>query len=280
MSVDAYDKVACDNIYHRLLHYPRSQGTKNHLEVARRSRMDLSIETIVSIPSEVHSLMAVMCFQDARGVYDFWSGTGTISQVLREYDVPVRNFDINPGSPARQADALDLQTYTSQQASKNGSLNAVGINVIILSPDFRFVDLAVVLAVRAVNQVACIHVPANYIASGHQARINYFNDLRAQGRLLQIQCLPKGPTGFSNQWIVVFQNGIDKRHLLHTGEPIMYSDRRLEDGTLHHRALVTHDLSFDDIEKIKDKADDGTLYPPDLTYRSLRFDSQHIDRAL
>jgi hypothetical protein len=188
------------------------------------------------MPSEVRSLLAIVNFTALDGIYDLWSGTRTIEMVLYQERILVHSSDANPRSPAEHADALDVATYSARRSRPGG------LQVIISSPDFRFVDLAIPLAVHAVGLVACFHVPGDYLSNAHPARMLYFLKLRTQNRLHVIQNLPKGPTGRSNMWVVIFQAGIDRNSLLHGDAPIMYASHKEFDGTLQYRAQVWSDL--------------------------------------
>ena len=117
---------------------------------------------------------------------------------MAEAFVEVHSSDWNPHAVGEQADALSTVTYQHLKGCPGG------LQAIVSSPDFSVIDIAVrALAVAAVDVAACLHVPGDYMSNAHTARICYLVDLRAQGRLMLIQCLPKGPTGRSNMWLVV-----------------------------------------------------------------------------
>ena len=209
--------------------YPQADGYESAREVHRRSKMDLGLQTVVTMPSEIHGLCRVLDWEKISqwGIYDLWAGTGTIAKVFRQYGVHIRSCDANPAAPAEQRDALDIETYRELAAREEG------IGAIVSSPDFRFVDLALALAVKAARIVTCFHVPGDYLSNGHPARITYFLELKAQGRVAMAQNLPKGPTGRSNQWLIVFGPAVrHKDYLL----PVMYSEQ--EGGHDKHRIMM------------------------------------------
>ena len=56
-----------------------------------------------------------------------------------------------------------------------------------------------------------------------------WSGLRAQGRLAMAQNLPKGPIGRSNQWIVIFQAGVNPADYL-TGSIFSEEQQGPDDG--------------------------------------------------
>ena len=241
-AVHAMDRSIAHNLPGAIDYYPRSDGTERRKEVIRRSKMKLGLKTVVTMPSEVHSLLQILDLQELDGVYDLWSGTGTIEAVMAEAFVEVRSSDWNPYAVGEQADALSTVTYQRLRERPGG------LQAIVSSPDFSVIDIAVAFAVAAVEVVACLHVPGDYMSNAHSARIDFLMDLRAQGRLMLIQCLPKGPTGRSNMWLVVFKNNINKSQFIRDGfsRPIMYTEDVDEEGTTLHRAMVWEDIMWDD----------------------------------
>ena len=157
--------------------------------------------------------------------------------------VEVRSSDWNnPHAVGEQADALRTVTYERLRGRPGG------LQAIVSSPDCSVIDIAVAFAVAAVDVVACLHVPGDYMSNAPAASIDYLVDIRVQGRLMLIQCLPKGPTGRSNMWLVVFKNNVNKSQYIRDGfnRPIMYTENVDEEGTTLHRAMVWEDVMWDD----------------------------------
>ena len=215
--------------------YPVSDGWERTPETKRRSKMPLGLETIVTMPSEVRTLLQFVDLTNITGIYDLWSGTRTIEMVLYQHSVKVHSSDFNPKSPAGHADAMDVATYSGYKQRPEG------LKVIISSPDFRLVDIAVALAVQAVELFACIHVPGDYLSNAHPARLQFFMHLRAKKRIILIQNLPKGPIGRSCQWIVIFQKMIDPRRFLVGKVLALYVENTDQEGELQYRGQVWAD---------------------------------------
>ena len=97
------------------------------------------------------------------------------------------------------------------------------------------------LAIEAVELVACFHVPGDYLSNAHAARLQYFLELRAQKRVRLIQNFPKGPVGRSNMWVIIFQAGVDKKPLTAGGTAHLYADHTEADGSLQYRGMVWDD---------------------------------------
>ena len=233
-------RLAAQNL--RTLHapppvpYPSSDGNEQSAEVKRRSRLPLGMETVVTLPSEVRTLLNMINFKGVMGICDFWCGTRTIEMVFYQCGFRVHSSDINPLSPAGHADALSACTYSTQKQRPGG------LQVLVSSPDFKFLDIAVALAVQSVQLFACIHVPGDYLSNAHPARNQYFMALRTQRRLRIITNLPKGPVGRSNQWLIIFQKDIDPRPYLIGNPPNMSVEHTTVDGELRYRGQAWGDV--------------------------------------
>ncbi len=89
-----------------------------------------------------------------------------------------------------------------------------GPDVIVTSPWFAVLDLALPLAVEAAQVAACIHVPGHYMASGLGPRYAYLRQLQHCNRLVVLLGLPCGPMGWRCTWIVVFNYAALRAKLL------------------------------------------------------------------
>jgi hypothetical protein len=213
--------------------YPRSDGNETPVECKRRSKLELGLPTVVTTPSEVRSLLSLINLDNVDSICDPWSGTGTIAAVFLHVGLTVESLDANPRSPAIRRNALDVNTYSSLRD------RAQELDVIVCSPDFSVLDIAIPLAVQAVKIMACIHVPGDYLSNAHIARIEYFLDLRTERRLFVAQNLPKGPTGRSNQWLIVFACGINARDYLDTNMKFSQNTKEWPPGSsFSHRVQL------------------------------------------
>ncbi len=78
-----------------------------------------------------------------------------------------------------------------------------GIDCIVSSPDFRFMDLALPVTVAAAKHAVCIHAPGEYVPNAPLARQHVINRWKAAGLWYEIMDLPKGPRGWGCYWIVI-----------------------------------------------------------------------------
>jgi hypothetical protein len=67
--------------------------------------------------------------------------------------------------------------------------------LVVCSPWFSVLDVALPLAVAASRSVVCMHVPGHYVASGLEPRYTYLRELQRQGRAGWLCCwvCPEGP---------------------------------------------------------------------------------------
>ena len=104
--------------------------------------------------------------------------------------------------------------YWAEQASANSSR----LGVIITSPHWHYLDLAVPLAVEYAEDVACIHVPWTYFSDMPERRKRYLVDLARSKRLHVIQCKSAGATGKVCAWLVIFKDDHARQQLALTRE--------------------------------------------------------------
>jgi hypothetical protein len=65
-------------------------------------------------------------------------------------------------------------------------------SVIVTSPWFSVLDIALPVIVESATVVACIHVPGHFLASGLGPRYAYLRRLQQCGRLVVLFGLPRG----------------------------------------------------------------------------------------
>jgi hypothetical protein len=142
-----------------------------------------------------------------------FNGAGGISTALRA--AGMRCMRTNDLAQVRAADLHEdaLQPAFYQQYSKKFGQP----DVIVTSPWFSVLDLALPLIVDAVKVVACVHVPGHYIASGLGPRYAYLRQLQRAGRVVVLFGVPRGPMGWRCAWLIVFRSAALRDQLLKTG---------------------------------------------------------------
>jgi hypothetical protein len=92
-----------------------------------------------------------MSFTRCQSIVDPWSGLGTIKKTFAEAGHAVHSNDLHPNACADgHSDALLYETYANWRHTNN-------LEVIVTSPHFTFLDIALPLAAGMVRDVACVH---------------------------------------------------------------------------------------------------------------------------
>jgi hypothetical protein len=100
--------------------------------------------------AEVQPLFTSLDFSSCSSFYDPFAGSGTISSAFQQQGYAVRNHDLNPyWGHATAADALQPDSYL------------LPYQVIVTSPPFELLDVALPLLAAKAAVVACIHVPGH-----------------------------------------------------------------------------------------------------------------------
>jgi hypothetical protein len=188
---------------------PTSTGTETDAEslAANLAAYDTAGTTIVmTLPSELADLLHHVDFSTCGHVLDPWSGTGSIAAALRLQGVPlVISNDLNPQAPAEHhLNALYPSSYDvwASQADQAGSR----VGAIVTSPHWAYLDLALPLAVEHAEEVACVHVPPNYIHDAPPRRREYLKNLMRNNRLCMLQCRHPGAVGKHCLWLIIFKD--------------------------------------------------------------------------
>jgi hypothetical protein len=161
----------------------------------------------------VHWLLQRVDLSDCKHVLEPFNGSGGISAALRAAGLTcVRTNDLASSRAAdMHEDALQPGFY-QQYAQRYGRPD-----VIVTSPWFAVLDLALPLIVDAVKVVACVHVPGHYISSGLGPRYSYLRSLQRAGRLVVLFGVPRGPLGWRCAWLVVFRSAALRTQLMRAG---------------------------------------------------------------
>lgn len=160
--------------------------------------------------AEMEPLARVVDFSGCHTFLDPFSGSGSIASFFADMGYFVRQNDLDPGwlNVHSHADALQPVFYQSNPCQ-----------VIVTSPPFGILDVAVPLLALAASAVACIHVPGHYISSATKPRQQWLQHLCKQDRLHVILGLERGPIGRKCAFLLVFATAAIKKQLLRVTDP-------------------------------------------------------------
>jgi hypothetical protein len=154
-------------------------------------------------PAEIHTLLNATNMTCCTSFYDPFAGSGTIAEEFNKAGYRVRQNDLNiDWGCATAADALQPHSYQ------------LPYDIIVTSPPFEVLDIAVPLLAANANVAACVHVPGHWIANPRAARQHWLQQLAAQGRLHIIMGLPRGAGHRRCAWLIVASSPVTLRHLL------------------------------------------------------------------
>jgi hypothetical protein len=158
---------------------------------------------------EVAVLVQSVDFSHATRIVDMFSGGGNITRAFETMlGRSIVCNDVNTRLTAEfHLDALQPSSYTAIAGQQ-------GIHVVIMSPYFTILDLALPLAVQYAQHAVCCHVPGHYITDGPTARMQWLKGLSTQGRLAIIMGAPRGPSGRRCVWLIVYRSEAIK-HAMH-----------------------------------------------------------------
>jgi hypothetical protein len=152
---------------------------------------------------ELAPLLECTRFSPSYVFLDPWSGTGGISSVLAGLGYTVITNDINPNTPA------ELHQDALQPAFYQKLLRVTPVDVIILSPWFAFLDVAIPLAVLAASVCVCVHIPGHYFTNAVMPRYAYLKPYFQLDTAHFVWGLPRGPMGMRCAWLLLFRT---KKH--------------------------------------------------------------------
>ena len=156
-------------------------------------------QRVVTTEPEIQALLNAVDFSTAAGIADPFAGTGTIASAFRRHGHRVMTNDINPSMPTHtHCNALLHSTYAHLQERSR-------IHVIVTSPFFAVLDLALPLAILYAHHAVCCHVPGHYVTDGPSPRMEWLRGLQRQERLVVIAGLPVGPMGRRCIWLCIFR---------------------------------------------------------------------------
>lgn len=168
-------------------------------------------QRIATTEQEIQGLLDVIDFSLLPSIVDTFSGHGTIQRVFKQHGLRVICNDIDNEMEADyHLDALQHSTYQSIKDS-------YGLDAVVISPTFAFLDLALPLAVLHAEQLVCCHVPGHYFTCAPRARFEWMSRLQHEGRLAVIAGLPVGPSHRQCLWFLIFRSAALKKLLYRPG---------------------------------------------------------------
>jgi hypothetical protein len=158
---------------------------------------------VPTLQAEVQALLNTLDFSSCSTFHDPFAGSGTIAATFATAGFQVTQNDLNPKwSCATAADALQPCYYHLPQ------------QVIVCSPPFDVLDIAVPLAAMYAGVAACIHVPGHWVTNPRVPRQLWLQHLYEQGRVHTIMGLPRGPMHKRCVWLVIFRSAVKKQALM------------------------------------------------------------------
>jgi hypothetical protein len=179
--------------------YNRLPGNSNFLQ-----KDSLLPEMVATPASDYWSLGTLISFSPEHTVFDPWFGSGSSNHFLRDMGVrKVLGSDASPrlDTHAFCGDGLLALTYTRARRHFGGSLD-----LIVTSPWWALLDLAVPMAYCQADLAAFIHVPYYYSTQGPPARLSWLTDLARRELAYQVLCEDRGNTGFRSAWLLLFRS--------------------------------------------------------------------------
>jgi hypothetical protein len=163
-------------------------------------------------PGEVQPLLEGVDFSGCSSFFDPFSGAGTISRVFLASGYRVRNNDLNPfWGAATAADALQPGSYL------------LPYQILVTSPPFDLLDLAVPLLAAKAGVAACVHVPGHWLSNPRAARQQWLQQLAAANRLHIIMGLERGPSHRRCAWVIIFASAQARARLLRPGATLTFA---------------------------------------------------------
>ena len=177
---------------------------------------NLHPERVPTLPEEYEPLFRYIDFTKTRSVLDPWCGNGStrtqfkllrLSAGISKGQLRIITSDIDPSVGAEHCgNALDPSFYCRLRNEREQ------IEVIVTSPWFRMLDLAIPIMLRFVKVALFVHVPGHYLHNMPEGRRLWFQ--KHARRILAIQGLPRGPMGRRCTWLCIFKSDRAQQSLL------------------------------------------------------------------
>ena len=180
-----FDYVSWEGTKNALLRLMPGKHTKRHvtnlqLQITRMFEGEQSeLPCVETMLEEVERLVECVDLSRFRRGVDMWSGNGTIAAALSDYGITLVNNDLDHNKAAGyHLDALQPSSYKAIGDAVPGALDLV-----VSSPWFSLLDLALPLAASCTTALACIHVPGHYLSNPILPRTEWFSRRVQEGRL-------------------------------------------------------------------------------------------------
>jgi len=201
-------------------HWDKTHVTKLSQQMAGgvKCPQDLTqLNWVATAADEVTPLLECLHMEYIHTILEPFAGTGGISSVLQENKHVVITNDLNP-----QHDTL-LHEDSLQPGFYKRIMQVTDVDMVILSPWFAHLDVALPLAVLAAKTMVAVHVPAHYWTNAIMARYSYLKPFFTADRAHFVWGLPRGPTGMRCAWICIFATSALKYQLLKKGSYIPHT---------------------------------------------------------
>jgi hypothetical protein len=209
----AWDLASGEGVELAFTHLMPGKWARNHCtrlanEYARYKTAPGSIPCIPTDPGEVQPLLAALDFSSVHLVLDPFSGLSGIAKAFHASGVSVSTNDLNAEHTAdMHEDALQPAFY--RHLTRKG-----GVDAVVMSPWFSFLDIAAPLACLFAASVVCVHVPGHYLTDATDARFAWLCNMKRAGCLHFVLGLPRGPMGRRCIWMCVFASPDMKRRMV------------------------------------------------------------------
>jgi hypothetical protein len=175
-------------------------------------------ELVQTSRGEVHALLRQLDLSDEGPIVDVWAGKSGIATAMagwRAESLSVFSSDVvqRPDCPRLDmvADALSPTAYEEARRQLGG------IGVIVSSPWWVMLDLAVPLACHYAAAAVAMHLPAQWLFQPRAARAVWLASLAAQGRVMVIGDVPRGAFGHATIWLVIFSSAAARVRMVRPG---------------------------------------------------------------
>ena len=162
-------------------------------------------ECVKTVEDEVKRLLEVVNLSEICSILDPHDGTGCITKYLKKHlnsKTKIVSNDICPehnqdGSPDLMENSLNDKLYI-----ENGPFD-----VIITSPWFVMLDVAIPFMLKYCKYFLACHVPSYYVLNPPEPRLAYLKKLSREKRIFVISSMTKdNPTRQSCIWLIILKS--------------------------------------------------------------------------
>eukprot|EP00854_Cymbomonas_tetramitiformis_P024862 gene24862-30301_t len=176
---------------------------------AKLSAQQWGTQIVATTPDETRQLVGILRWFPNDSIWNPYSGFGSIPAVLRSEGQTATSTDIHPAFSDHQHGPVD--------ALQPAEVRRFTANVVITSPIFKLLDIAIPLAAEG-RELACFHTPLHYVFDAHPSRRAFLRKLSKQGRLHILLCRDKGPLGRRNVWVIIANSPLTLQRRIETTE--------------------------------------------------------------